>query len=98
MADRRLPRQMDCPVASRPLRIGFVYSRIPFPMMRGDQMTVAHLISFLAARGHVLDLYTMALDGNLEPEQKDWLEQSCRNVRLYEPSKLSRMWGLLLGL
>jgi hypothetical protein len=29
-------------------------------MTRADQKTVAHLIEFLAARGHEIDLYTLA--------------------------------------
>ncbi|MBX9918732.1 MAG: hypothetical protein K2Y33_02695, partial [Mycolicibacterium frederiksbergense] len=80
MSKAQLPRAMTCDASPRPLRIALVYSRIPFPMMRGDQMTVAHLISFLAARGHDIDLYTLAVDGDLSAEQDAWLKQSCKKV------------------
>ena len=36
----RLPREMRLPRAERPLRILFVYSRLPLPMTRGDELTV----------------------------------------------------------
>lgn len=98
MVNKQLPRRMTCSSTSqRPLRIAFVYSRIPFPMMRGDQMTVAHLISFLAARGHAVDLYTLAVDGEMSSEQSEWLEQACRNVRIYPQSRRSKLVGLALG-
>ncbi|BBZ34909.1 glycosyl transferase family 1 [Mycolicibacterium confluentis] len=75
-----------------------VYSRLPFPMMRGDQMTVAHLLSFLAARGHSVDLYTLAVDGDLTGEQSSWLQRNCRTVRIYEQSWAAKLLGLVLGI
>lgn len=89
---------MTCPLTTQPLRIALVYSRYPFPMMRGDQMTVAHLISFLAARGHAVDLYTLAVDGQLSSEQAQWLGQACRSVRIYRQPWRARLVGLLLGI
>jgi hypothetical protein len=49
MADG-LPKVMRVEPAPRPFSIAIAYSRLPLPMTRADQMTVAHLISFLAAR------------------------------------------------
>jgi glycosyltransferase involved in cell wall biosynthesis len=98
VADGQLPRMMTCVPASRSLRIALVYSRIPFPMMRGDQMTVAHLISFLAARGHAVDLYTIAVDGRLEREQEEWLHRACRTVRMYPQPWRAKLAGLAIGL
>ena len=98
MVDGQLPRAMECAVTEQPLRMAVVYSRFPFPMMRGDQMTVAHLISFLAARGHVVDLYTLAVDGELSNEQMRWLESACRTVRIYQQTWRAKLIGLALGL
>ena len=66
--------------------------------MRGDQTTVAHLISFLHQRGHLVDLYTLAVDGSLDREQDAWLERACRSVRIYSQSWPSKLAGLSLGL
>jgi glycosyltransferase involved in cell wall biosynthesis len=67
-------------------------------MMRGDQMTVAHLISFLAARGHLVDLYTLAVDGGLDGEQEEWLQNACRTVRIYPQAWRAKLVGLAVGL
>lgn len=96
-SNHHLPREMTCGVAPRRLRIALVYSRIPFPMMRGDQMTVSHLISFLAARGHDVDLYTLAVDGDLTDEQHRWLNNACRRVHIYDQPTRAKIAGLALG-
>lgn len=93
-----LPKVMACAPAQEPLRIGVVYSRLPFPMMRGDQTTVAHLISFLTARGHELDLYALSSGGALTPEQDEWLRSSCRKVHLYDHGPVRKILGLVAGL
>lgn len=93
-----LPKQMDCPRAEQPLRIALVYSRLPFPMMRGDQLTVAHLLSFFAARGHVVDFYTLDMQGIMSPIQQEWLEETCNATRIYRQGMGSRITGLLSGL
>jgi glycosyltransferase involved in cell wall biosynthesis len=67
-------------------------------MMRGDQMTVAHLISFLAVRGHLVDLYTLAVDGKLDSEQEKWLQRTCRTVRIYPQPWHAKLAGLAVGL
>jgi glycosyltransferase involved in cell wall biosynthesis len=97
VASAQLPRTMECAAAQSPLRIALVYSRFPFPMMRGDQMTVAHLVSFLAARGHSIDLYTLAVDGELSDEQAQWLQLVCRSVRIYPQPLRLKLEGLVLG-
>lgn len=93
----QLPRKMECIPSDRPLRIGFVYSRLPFPMMRGDQMTVAHLLSFLGARGHAVDFFTLNLDGEMSPVQEQWLDETCSSVHIYTQSRVNRIFGLLRG-
>lgn len=93
-----LPKVMDCDAAKRPLRIGFVYSRLPFPMMRGDQLTVAHLLAFLSARGHKVDFFTLDADGVMTKEQGDWLVKNCRTVRIYPQSLLTKLGGLLVSI
>ena len=66
-------------------------------MMRGDQSTVAHLISFLHQRGHAVDLYTLAVDGELDGEQERWLADACQNVRIYPQPWRSKLAGLAFG-
>lgn len=97
MDDGQLPKTMDCEPAPKSLRIALVYSRIPFPMFRGDQMTVAHLISFLAQRGHRIDLYTLAVDGELNEQQAQWLERSCQTIHIYPQPWYAKLAGLTLG-
>lgn len=92
-----LPKVMEAEVAERRLRIAVVYSRLPFPMMRGDQMTVAHLLAYLGKRGHTVDFYTLDLDGELSNVQRDWLGQVCRSSHLFRHSRLSKAWGLVRG-
>lgn len=92
-----LPKSMSCGPAKRKLRIAIVYSRVPFPMMRGDQMTVAHLISFLSARGHSVDLHTLPLDGTMTPPQAEWLHSVCNKVSFYPHGRARRLWGLITG-
>ncbi|WP_395396252.1 glycosyltransferase family 4 protein (plasmid) [Novosphingobium sp. BL-8A] len=94
----QLPKDMDCSPSDRRLRIAFVYSRLPFPMMRGDQLTVAHLIAFLAARGHSIDLYTLDMQGELSRVQRDWLAGTCRTLRIYRQGLGRILAGLTSGL
>jgi glycosyltransferase involved in cell wall biosynthesis len=93
-----LPKIMEVKQAPRRLRIALIYSRMPFPMMRGDQLTVAHLISFLASRGHNVDLFTLDTDGFLTEMQRDWLTTSCHAVNIYPQGRLQKLFGILLGL
>jgi len=58
----------------RPLRMAVVYCRNPFPMRRADQITVAHLVEFLSARGHFVDIY--CLDDGGQSDGADRLDDS----------------------
>ncbi|MGK2908443.1 MAG: glycosyltransferase [Sphingobium sp.] len=93
-----LPKRMDCAPAQRRLRIALIYSRLPFPMMRGDQLTVAHLLSFFAARGHEVDFYTLDMQGALAPAQREWLNDACNEVRIYSQGWWNRLTGLAGGM
>ena len=90
-----LPSSMNVLPANHRLRIALVCSRLPLPMTRADQLTVAHLISFLAARGHALDLFT--LDTGEEPtrEQIAWLDQRCRQLLVFRQPKGRSIFGLI---
>ncbi|MFZ0395274.1 MAG: glycosyltransferase family 4 protein [Terracidiphilus sp.] len=93
-----LPKRMEVGPAGRKLQVAFVYSRMPFPMMRGDQLTVAHLLSFLTARGHEVDFFTLDADGHPSDEQKRWMHETCRNVNIYRQGNLLKIAGILRGL
>ena len=86
----QLPRTMRSVASQRPLRVCVAYSRLPFPMMRGDQLTIAHLLSYLNARGHEVDFYTLDSGGELSAEQRGWLEKMCRKVRIF-PHRLTNV-------
>lgn len=89
----RVPRPMRLDPAPRRLRILFLYSRPPLPMTRGDELTVAHLLEFLHARGHEVDFVTLTEPGQpLRPEHMAWLESRCRRVVLV-PHSLKRSLG-----
>ncbi len=90
-----LPKEMDRERAETPLNILVLYGRVPFPMMRGDQLTVAHLLSYLKARGHVVDLVTTEIDGSLTAAQRHWLDTSCRRVTILPQSRLAMLRGLI---
>ena len=92
-----LPKIMDREPAAHPLRILVLYSRVPFPMMRGDQLTVSHLLSYFKARGHVVDFYTTDVDGDITTEQKCWLDEACNSVIIAPQSKQFKLLGLING-
>lgn len=92
-----LPKVMDREPAAHPLRILVLYSRVPFPMMRGDQLTVSHLLSYFKARGHVVDFYTTDVDGDMTTEQKRWLDEACNSVIIAPQSKQFKLLGLIKG-
>lgn len=100
MTDRTydLPQPMDVPTADRPLRLAVVYSRVPLPMRRADQMTVAHLLAFLAARGHSVDLYAVGAEGRVQPEHEAWLRRMCRKVTVYEHGWRDRIRAVLTAI
>ena len=91
---KNLPKAMDVEKTDDPLRIAIVYGRIPFPMVRGDQKTIAHLIAYLGARGHTVDLYTLDIHGELQPMQREFLDAMCRTVSIYRHGKPQIAKGL----
>ena len=97
-ASGNLPGEMQVEPAPRTFSIAIAYSRTPLPMTRADQMTVAHLISFLTARGHDIDLYGLDTGEPMTDRQKEWLEQHCRSVHLKRHGLLRSAVGALRGL
>jgi glycosyltransferase involved in cell wall biosynthesis len=93
-----LPGAMQVAPAERRLAIAIAYSRLPLPMTRADQMTVAHLIAFLAARGHAVDLYALDNGEAITPDQRAWLADRCRTLRIFPHGLARRLWGVLRGL
>lgn len=92
------PETMSVEKTSTPLDIAIVYSRLPFPMMRGDQLTIAHLIEFLSCRGHNVYLYTSIIDGVIDEEKLAWLSKRCKSVHLLENPKWKRILNTILNL
>lgn len=94
-----VPRPMRLSPAPRRLRILIVYGRSPLPMRRGDELTVAHLLEFLAARGHVVDFVSLLPPGSeLSTEHADWLAGRCRRSILIPHGRLSVLMGTVRGL
>src|SRR5438874_633793 len=92
------PRNMEVQTSNKPLRIALVYSRMPLPMTRADQMTVAHLISFLAQRGHTVDLFTLDTGEGISEEQLQWLQKRCRRIESFRQGRLKSFIGLASAL
>jgi polysaccharide biosynthesis protein PslH len=63
-------------------------------MRRADQMTVAHLIAFLKARGHLVDLYCIETGARPSEDDIQWLEETCHAVHRYRHSLLSIALGI----
>jgi glycosyltransferase involved in cell wall biosynthesis len=93
----QFPEKMNVQNTTLHLDIAIVYSRFPFPMMRGDQLTIAHLIEFLSARGHRVHLYTSVIDGQAGNEEMQWLSQRCESLNLLKNSMSSRIFNTLLS-
>ncbi|MBX7446628.1 glycosyltransferase family 4 protein [Mycolicibacterium sp. 3033] len=66
-------------------------------MRRADQMTVAHLLSFLKARGHAVDLYCVNTGASASAEDLAWLREACREVHLYRFGKFSSAARAVFG-
>jgi glycosyltransferase involved in cell wall biosynthesis len=56
-------------------------------------MTVANLISYLYARGHVVDLYALRTGAHVSSEDVTWLAEHCRKVRLYRHGRVHQVIG-----
>ncbi len=93
------PALADVQRSQRRLRIALVYCRNPLPMRRADQITVAHLIEFLHARGHLIDLFCLDGDaqGNsdnaLTPADLGWLNERCVTVTHVSRGRVSALFG-----
>ena len=61
-------------------------------------MTVAHLLAFLSARGHRVDLYSLCEHARPLPEQRHWVAQQCRELMLFRQARWRQLAGLLTGL
>lgn len=90
----KTPPPMKVDQSPRPLRIAVVYGRCPLPMRRADQMTVAHLLAFLKARGHAVDLYAINTGGEPDAADHEWLQSMCREVHLYDHNTSGMVHGL----
>ncbi len=90
----KFPRRQDVERAERPLRICVVYGRTPLPMRRADQMTVAHLLAFLHARGHEVDFFYIDTGGETTPEDRQWIASHTRRAEAFKLDKLSALRGL----
>jgi len=94
----RVPRPMQVEPAAERLDILFLYSRPPLPMTRGDEMTVAHLLAFLRARGHAVDLITViGKNHRMRPEHRAWLAAHSRSVRFVEQGRLGALIHAIVG-
>lgn len=93
-----LPKVMRVEPAPHKFAIAIAYSRLPLPMTRADQMTVAHLISFLAARGHSVDFYALDNGEEISADHRAWIEDVCRKVQIFPHGPVRRLTGVLRGL
>jgi len=93
-----LPPRMNVRTAERQLAVAVVYSRTPLPMRRADQLTVAHLLAYLAERGHHVDLFTLATGAKAGRAEKAWLERHCRSVSMVRHGRLRMLTGLFWAL
>jgi len=93
-----LPMTMQVEPAAETFRITIVYGRLPLPMKRADQMTVAHLIAFLKARGHEVDLLTLDDGERLAPEHEAWLRAHCRTLTVMPQGRRRSLLGMMRGL
>lgn len=91
----RFPKLQEVTPASRPLKICIVYSRTPLPMRRADQMTVAHLLAFLHARGHQVDFFYIDTGGEAAAEDRAWIAAHTRLATAFTFGWLSAGRGLV---
>lgn len=96
---QNFPDSMDSlELAEEAKNICFIYSRFPFPMMRGDQLTVAHYIEYLSSRGHNVDFYCLDCDGEPDESNLKWLMDRCRVLVVTKHGFFQKIWGLFFGL
>ena len=80
------------------MSVAVVCPRFPLPMTRADQMTVAHLLAFLSARGHAVDLYSLCDDVPPAAAHRGWVNRRCRNVTVFTQSRWRNMAGMVKAL
>ena len=67
-------------------------------MTRGDELTVAHLLEFLHARGHEVDFVTLDDGQGLAPAHRSWLESRCRRLVILRQGRVRSVVEALLGI
>ncbi len=80
------------------MRLAVVTSRLPLPMTRADQMTVAHWLAYLSARGHQVELFALSGKAPPQAEAMGWLNHHCVKVHLFRRSRWRAALGAALGL
>ena len=91
-------RQMAVDAAPRPMRIGVLCSRFPLPPSRADQLTTAHLLAFLHARGHEVDLFCLSEGAAPAQELRQWVAGCCREMTVFPHSSWRCVTGALAAL
>ena len=89
-------RRMAVDAAQRPLRIGVLCSRFPLPTSRADQHTTAHLLAFLHARGHEVDLFCLS-EGLPPPELRAWVAGRCHELSVVPQRRWRSAFGALVA-
>lgn len=89
------PKKMNVEPASRKMKIAIIYGRTPLPMRRADQMTVAHLLAFLKARGHHVDLFYLDTGADANQQERDWLAAQTVECHSYKLDRVSALRGLM---
>ena len=87
------PPHMNVGKAQSPMNIAVICPRFPLPMTRADQKTVAHLLAFLSARGHSVDLFSLYEGVPPSAEQREWVEDRCRDMTVVSQSR----WRAAIG-
>ena len=96
------PGRMKVGRARRSMKMAVVCPRFPLPMTRADQMSIAHLLAFLSARGHDVDLYSLYEGIPPSDDQRRWVAERCREVTAFTQPRWRKVAGtgaaLLRGL
>ena len=93
-----IPRPMNVGRAQRSMSIAVVCPRFPLPMTRADQMSVAHLLEFLSARGHSVDLYSLTDSVPPSDRQRQWVASRCRDVAVFDQPPWRKVSGAVRAL
>ena len=100
-ASDEFPPTMAVGPSLQKLRVAVVYGRMPLPMTRADQKTVAHLLAYLSARGHAIDLFTLDTHEKTTDGMRQWLSERCRRVSVVPHGTVASLcgavWALLRG-